>query len=60
MSEPTPASYQTPRKSNRNAIIIALLSVVIVVQAIKIYLDSKRKANDKHRPDLYQTRVSDD
>ena len=43
MSEPTPASYQTPRKSNRNAIIIALLSVVIVVQAIKIYLDSKEK-----------------
>jgi len=43
MSEPTPASYQTPRKSNRNAIIIAALSVVIVVQAIKIYLDSKEK-----------------
>ena len=43
MSEPTPASYQTPRKSNRNAIIIACLSVVIVVQAIKIYLDSKEK-----------------
>jgi cell division protein ZapB len=43
MSEPTPASYQTPRKSNRNAIIIALLSIVIVVQAIKIYLDSKEK-----------------
>jgi DNA repair exonuclease SbcCD ATPase subunit len=43
MSEPTPSSYQTPRKSNRNAIIIACLSVVIVVQAIKIYLDSKEK-----------------
>jgi regulator of replication initiation timing len=43
MSEPTPASYQPPQKSNRNAIIIALLSVVIVVQAIKIYLDSKEK-----------------
>ena len=43
MSEPTPASYQTPRKSNRNAIIIALLSLVVVVQAIKIYLDSKEK-----------------
>jgi myosin heavy subunit len=43
MSEPTPASYPAPRKSNRNAIIIALLSVVIVVQAIKIYLDSKEK-----------------
>jgi len=43
MTEPTPASYQTPRKSNRNAIIIALLSLVVVVQAIKIYLDSKEK-----------------
>jgi cell division protein ZapB len=43
MSEPTPDSYQAPQKSNRNAIIIALLSVVIVVQAIKIYLDSKEK-----------------
>ena len=43
MSEPTPASYQTPRKSNRNAIIIVFLSVVIIVQAIKIYLDSKEK-----------------
>lgn len=43
MTEPTPASYQTPRKSNRNAIIIALLSIVVVVQAIKIYLDSKEK-----------------
>ena len=43
MSEQTPASYQTPRKSNRNAIIIALLSLVVVVQAIKIYLDSKEK-----------------
>jgi len=43
MSEPTPTSYQTPRKSNRNAIIIACLSVVIVVQAIKIYLDSNEK-----------------
>ena len=43
MNEPTPASYQAPRRSNRNAIIIALLSVVIVVQAIKIYLDSREK-----------------
>src|SRR5918995_3038770 len=43
MSEPTPSSYQPPQKSNTNAIIIAVLSVVIVVQAIKIYLDSKEK-----------------
>jgi regulator of replication initiation timing len=31
------------KKSNKNAIIIALLSLVIVVQAIKIYLDSQEK-----------------
>ncbi len=43
MNEPTAESYQAPKKSNRNAIIIAILSVVIVVQGIKIYLDTKEK-----------------
>jgi cell division protein ZapB len=37
--EPAPE----PKKSNRNAIIIALLSLVVVVQAVKIYLDSQEK-----------------
>ncbi|MEO8471099.1 MAG: chromosome segregation protein SMC [Chryseolinea sp.] len=37
--EPTPE----PRKSNKNAIIIALLSLVVVVQGVKIYLDSREK-----------------
>lgn len=37
--EPAPE----PRKSNRNAIIIALLSLVVVVQGVKIYLDSQEK-----------------
>ncbi|WP_276374734.1 chromosome segregation protein SMC [Chryseolinea sp. H1M3-3] len=43
MNEPIAESYQAPKKSNRNAIIIAILSVVIVVQGIKIYLDTKEK-----------------
>ncbi|MEO5979147.1 MAG: chromosome segregation protein SMC [Chryseolinea sp.] len=37
--EPAPE----PRKSNKNAIIIALLSLVVVVQGVKIYLDSREK-----------------
>jgi cell division protein ZapB len=36
-----------PKKSNKNAIIIALLSLVIVVQAVKIYLDSQEKQEIK-------------
>ncbi len=47
MSENTPAASTTPRKSNKNAIIIALLSLVIVVQAVKIYLDSQEKQEIK-------------
>jgi peptidoglycan hydrolase CwlO-like protein len=43
MNESTSTPYQAPKKSNRNAIIIAILSVVIVVQGIKIYLDTKEK-----------------
>jgi peptidoglycan hydrolase CwlO-like protein len=40
MSEPT----STPRKNNKAAVAIALLSIVVIVQAIKIYLDFKDKA----------------
>src|SRR5687768_1690841 len=47
MSETTPASYEAPKRSNKNAIIIALLSIVIVVQGIKIYLDSREKQEIK-------------
>ena len=43
MSESTADSYEAPRKSNKNAIIIAILCVVIVVQGVKIYLDAKEK-----------------
>src|SRR3954470_17052990 len=43
MDENSSAHSPEPRKSNKNAIIIALLSVVVVIQAIKIYLDSQEK-----------------
>ncbi len=54
MNEPTSTSYQTPKRSNRNAIIIAILSIVIVVQGIKIYLDTKEK--QQVNTDLTSTR----
>ncbi len=47
MSESTPASFEAPKRSNKNAIIIALLSIVVVVQGIKIYLDSQEKQEIK-------------
>lgn len=44
MSETTnPAAAPAPKKSNRNVIIIAILSVVILVQFVKMYLDHKDK-----------------
>jgi cell division protein ZapB len=54
MSEPTSTSYQAPKKNNKNAIIIAILSVIIVVQAVKIYLDTKEK--QQIHTDLTSTR----
>ena len=53
MNEPTATSNQAPKKNNRNAIIIALLSVVIVVQGVKIYLDTKEK--QQINTDLHST-----
>jgi len=47
MSENTPAHTEIPKKSNKNAIIIALLSLVVVVQGVKIYLDSQEKQQIK-------------
>ncbi len=46
MNENTP-SAPAPKKSNKNAIVIALLSLVVVVQAVKIYLDSQEKQEIK-------------
>lgn len=34
---------EAPRKSNKNTIIIAIMAVVILVQGIKIYLDSRER-----------------
>jgi hypothetical protein len=42
----TDASDQTtaqPRKNNKAAIIIALMAIIIIIQGIKIYLDTKEK-----------------
>lgn len=39
MDENSSALSPEPKKSNKSAIIIALLSLVVVIQAIKIYLD---------------------
>lgn len=43
MSETTPSAAPAPKKTNRNVIIIAILSVVILVQFAKMYLDHKYK-----------------
>lgn len=43
MSETTPPAAPAPKKTNRNVIIIAILSVVILVQFAKMYLDHKYK-----------------
>lgn len=42
-----PAAAPAPKKSNRNVIIIAILSVVILVQFVKMYLDHKDKQADE-------------
>jgi predicted nucleic acid-binding Zn-ribbon protein len=42
-TEKFPAPDTTPRKNNKAAIIIALMAIVIIIQAIKIYLDTKEK-----------------
>jgi cell division protein ZapB len=47
MSENTPVHTEIPKNSNKNAIIIALLSLVVVVQGVKIYLDSQEKQQIK-------------
>jgi cell division protein ZapB len=40
MSEPTTQAPQ-PKKSNKSAIIIGLLSIVVIIQFVKIYFDAK-------------------
>jgi predicted nuclease with TOPRIM domain len=36
-------SEESPRKNNKSSIIIALLSIIVIVQGIKIYMDSQKK-----------------
>lgn len=49
MSESTPNVPLTPepKKSNKTAIIISIMAIVIVIQFIKIYLDSQEKQQVK-------------
>jgi hypothetical protein len=48
MSEPTatPAA-PTPKRNNRSTIFIAFLLIIIIIQSIKIYLDSQEKLETK-------------
>jgi len=39
-----PTSSPEPKKSNKAGIVIALLSIVIIIQSVKIYLDYNAKA----------------
>lgn len=41
IKETTPA--EAPKRSNKSAIIISLMAIVIIVQGVKIYLDSNEK-----------------
>jgi len=41
--EKTNPSTEVPKKSNKAAIIIALLSIIIIIQVIKIYLDHQER-----------------
>ena len=47
MTEPT-----APRKNNKAAVAIALLSIVVIIQGIKIYLDYQDKAAVKQELDV--------
>jgi cell division protein ZapB len=46
-SEKFPTPDTTPKRNNKAAIIIALMAIVIIIQGIKIYLDTKEKQEVK-------------
>jgi len=46
-SNPTVPLTPEPKKSNKTAIIISIMAIVIVIQFIKIYLDSQEKQQVK-------------
>jgi len=43
MSETTPSPLEPKKANNKTAIIIALLSIIVIIQSIKIYLDYQEK-----------------
>lgn len=43
------APEPSPKKSNKIAVIIAFMAIVIIIQAIKIYLDTKEKQDVRTR-----------
>lgn len=47
MSEPVATTPETPKRSNKNAIFIALLLIIIIIQSVKIYLDTQDKVELK-------------
>lgn len=44
---PTPAPTPAPKKSGKSTIIIAILSVLVLIQSVKIYLDYQEKVEVK-------------
>jgi hypothetical protein len=42
-SENLPSPETAPKRNNKTSIIIALMAIVIIIQGIKIYLDTKEK-----------------
>ncbi len=44
MNETTPSPTEPAKPNNKTAIIIALLSIIVIIQGIKIYLDYQEKA----------------
>jgi hypothetical protein len=47
MTDASEQSATQPRKNNKAAIIIALMAIIIIIQGIKIYLDTKEKQEVK-------------
>jgi hypothetical protein len=46
-SENLPSSETAPKRNNKTSIIIALMAIIIIIQGIKIYLDTKEKQEVK-------------
>jgi cell division protein ZapB len=46
-SEKLPSPETAPKRNNKTSIIIALMAIIIIIQGIKIYLDTKEKQEVK-------------